>query len=119
MTEKRYALIRSSVDGSVARIEVPASCNVCAKDVSDDPARHHQGLCSVCQKETEHVIPFHGCLWMCRERHADDGKMCRHCGKALKPLSATAEIIMAGLGASRATICSECDPIGRIKFSVR
>lgn len=105
MAEKKYSMIGTE------HIEVLASCNVCAKDVNDDPAKSHSGFCAVCQKETKHVIPFHGCPWHCVETHANDGIACCICGKAMEPERAATAAIRTALGASRKRMCMDCDPL--------
>jgi predicted amidophosphoribosyltransferase len=104
MPEQRYASIGPFV------FPVPPKCNVCEKDVSSDPAKFHYGICPLCQRETRHVIPFHGVPWHCREPHANDASACAVCGKPIEE-NLVFEFLSRGGPVKR--LCMACDPLAK------
>lgn len=97
---KQYTLVGEQV------IDVPSTCNICQKDVSEDPAYFHAGYCPICQGETRHTIPFRGAPWICREPHVNDATACAACGKEI---SAVATV--CSYKGPRKLICQDCDPL--------
>ncbi len=103
--EKRYNLIGDF------RVLVRSSCNVCAKDVSEDPSKGHLGYCPVCQSETLHAIPFQGCPWYCTEPHENDATSCCVCGAQMPLTEGDSRLVTHARKVKR--LCEDCDPLGR------
>lgn len=119
MKSKGHTTIIDAVSGLTERIEVPAFCNVCNLDLRANAEKEHRGHCPICDKITEHVMPFHGCPWHCTEPHANDATACCVCGKDIKPVSGIAEVVSRGLGASGKRVCRDCNPLKEIKLPIR
>ena len=84
-------------------------CNICTKDVSQEPAKHHQGQCPVCQGETGHVIPLRSFPWVCSEAHVNDASACAVCGREMPYIFRDAVVATLSSGL-RKLICPVCVP---------